>query len=161
MKKILSLLFVLALGLAAHADNVTNIYGPTSPGGRPSSDQITGGRIDYVNQRELGDCSAGATFSATTNTSVVFNPASVTGLSWAANNYAGNYTLYVVNTGNTDLVLWGSLTTVPIVATYPAGVYVKAGTGGLLRIQSKANLVFHAASLSGTGGSGNYSICTD
>jgi hypothetical protein len=161
MKKLLSLLFVLALGIQLHAANTTSLVGPGSPGGRPSQDVATLGRIDNVNQREIGDCSDGAVFSATTNTSVVFNPATVTGLSWAANSYAGNYTLYVVNTGNTDLVLWGSLTTTPIVATYPAGTYVKAGTGGLLRIQSRAGLVFHAASLTGTGGAGNYSICTD
>lgn len=146
--------------------NSTNLSGPGSPGGRPSVDIVGGAngqRIDYVNQREIGDCTAGVADTSTTTTS---KPVSLTntGMSRAAGtavlNYAGNFKVYVVNTASSaDLVVWGSMTPTAMTVSAPSGLLIKAGTGGVLNLQSRDGLTVQFAGVSGSAAF-NYMICT-
>lgn len=162
MKKILSIIFVLALASFAQA-NTTKLLGPTANGGRPSNDSISNQRIDTTIQRAIGDCTNGAAFATTataTSIPVSLTNTGVTPATASASGYAGKYTFYVVNNGLADIIIFASMTATAMTNANQAGVVIKGGYSGSLDVQARTGLTLHMVGLTATTGTCSWSLCT-
>lgn len=156
MRALIALFF---MGLAAVLSANSATLGPPGNKGLDINDSERKNALRQAPVYGMGDCSLGAAATVVSYTSSVVNATSTAGINWTTNKYSGILTLYVVNTGKSSLVAYGSMTATTIVSATPSGAVILAGQGTTLTCQARDGFSFHLQGLTATT-TANYGVCT-